>query len=111
MGFVIYCNNKGCGKSQEPMLDKASNEVYCSECGGVMPGISQFTKTAMAGIGQLKRQVASKTAFAIKCAGCSRVEQPKVKNSNLVCPMCGADHKGLVPAFAHAIKQFLSGAK
>lgn len=109
MGFVIYCSNKGCGESQEPLLDKTSNEVYCSECGEVMKGVSQFVKTAMAGIGQVRREVNSKVPFAMKC-GCGRVEQPKLKSGVLVCAACGKEHKGIAPGYAHAVKQFLMGA-
>lgn len=112
MAFVLYCTNKGCGKSQEPLLDKASNQVFCSECGGVMNDVSSFTKTAMASIGQIKRQTSLVTkAFAMKCASCNRVEQPKLKNTKLVCSYCEVEHKGLSPIYAHSVKQFLTGAK
>ena len=59
MGFLVYCNNKGCGKEQEPLLDVSDNEAYCSECGGKV-NVTVFAKSQMKALGQVKR--ASSTA-------------------------------------------------
>lgn len=108
MGFLIYCNNKGCGKSQEPLLDKISNDVYCTECGEVIDNVTVFTKNAMRGMGQIKRDDGkAKLAFAIKCDTCGHKEQPKLANNQLACKKCDHLYENLSPPYIHAVKQWL----
>ena len=108
MAFTIYCNNKGCGKEQQPFLDVASNDVYCAECGKVIPEVTIFTKNQMKAMGQVKRVQKTQTAFAVECQQCKRQQQPKVIKGKLTCPQCGDEHKHLDKPYAYAIKQFLN---
>lgn len=108
MAFVIFCDNKGCKKpEQEPLLDVATNKVYCSECGGEIKSVTTFAKASMRGMGQVKREAKSQQAFSVKCNGCSKTNQPLLKKTLLLCPNCGREHDGIPKTYAHAIKQFL----
>jgi hypothetical protein len=49
MAFMMTCNNRGCGKTNEPKLDVTLNEVFCSECDQVISNVSPFTKNGMKG--------------------------------------------------------------
>ncbi|HLG28222.1 MAG TPA: hypothetical protein VI423_10590 [Paenisporosarcina sp.] len=109
--FVICCDNKKCGKSQEPLLDKVTNEVFCSECGSVITNVTEFAKNSMRSLSQFKRTTKTQQAFAVKCNGCNKTAQPKLSKTTaamtLVCPHCGREHDGLQAPYAHAIKQYL----
>lgn len=107
MGFIMYCDNKKCGKSQEPFLDKKTNEVSCSECGEIIQNVTEFAKNSMRGMSQFKREAKVQQAFAVKCNGCSKLSQPKLNKNVLVCPHCGRDHDGIQATYAHAIKQYI----
>ncbi len=107
MGFLLTCDNKGCGATQESVLDKATNDVHCVDCGNVIKSVTEFTKKSMLGMGQIRRVGDIKKAFPIQCAGCSKVDQPLLEKGKLVCPACRAEHTTLAPAFAHVVKQFL----
>lgn len=106
--FMTFCGNKGCGKTQEPLLDKETNEVYCSECGGVIVGITEFAKKSMLGMGQIKKTAKKTEAFMIKCASCSKTAQPLLKSNKLMCGECKEELKGLNSIMHRAVKDFLS---
>lgn len=104
MPFMMNCNNKGCGKHQTPVLDLRDNEVYCSECGNKIAGVSHFTKTQMKSLGQTKK--APKTAYAVRCDKCRQEALPKLGTNNvLICASCGNQHKNISPPFAILIKK------
>lgn len=107
MGFIMYCDNKKCGKSQEPYLDKETDEVFCSECGNTITNVTQFAKNSMRGMSQFKKTVKAQQAFTVKCEGCSKMSQPKLHKNTLICPHCGKEHKTIQAPMAHAIKQYL----
>lgn len=107
MGFVMYCDNKGCGKSQEPYLDKETDQVYCAECGETIKNVTQFAKNSMRGMSQFKKTVKAQQAFSVKCESCSKTAQPKLLKKTLLCPHCGKEHKTLQAPYAHAIKEYL----
>lgn len=109
MPFVMSCDNKKCGKTNEPLLDKVTNEVFCAECGQTMNNVTPFTKNSMRTLGQVKREVKSASVFPVKCGKCQKLETPKMTQSKLHCPKCNDEHTHLQPAYAHAVKQFLTG--
>lgn len=102
--FLIYCNNKSCGRDQEALLDTETNEVECAECGRAIAGITSFTKIQMKTIGQIKRAGSSKQAFATKCPTCRKESAPKVMGSKVGCGLCSAELTHLSPAFVQMLK-------
>lgn len=107
MGFLMYCDNKKCGKSQEPMLDKDTDEVFCSACGEIINNVTPFAKTSMRSMSQFKRTVKSQEAFAVKCDKCAKMSRPKLYQNNLICPHCGQEHTSLTATYTHAVKQYI----
>ena len=102
--FELYCTQKGCKQRQKPTLDVVSNEVICSQCGGVIEGITDFTKIGMKSIGQIKRNTGKKQAFALNCGACSNIAQPVLgDNDSLLCVRCGEEHKQVSAPFKQAI--------
>lgn len=103
MAFNLTCNNKGCGKTQESVLDVRSNEVHCSECGNIISGVSHFTKSQMKTLGQIKRP--AKSAYAVKCDKCKNEALPKLDaNNSLICSCCSSQLKNVSAPFAMLIK-------
>lgn len=97
------CNNKGCGKHQEPVLNIKDNEVYCSECGKKIAGVSHFTKIQMKTLGQVKKP--AKTAYSVRCDKCKQDGLPKLDNNKkLVCAGCDNELKNVSAPFAILIR-------
>lgn len=115
--FQIQCSNKGCREYQKPALDtneksETYNEVICSICDKPIENVSQFHKTAMKGIGQIKRDDKRKQAFAITCLKCQIGDRPVVtKNDEILCKHCGAEQTQLSTPFAQALRSTLRPAK
>lgn len=107
MGFLMYCDNKKCGKSQEPMLDKKTDEVFCSACGEVIKNVTPFAKASMRSMSQFKRTVKSQEAFAVNCDKCAKMSRPKLDQNSLICPHCGTEHTTLTAPYIHAIKEYI----
>ena len=102
----MFCNNKGCYKEQEPLLDIENNLVHCTECGLEIKDVSKFVKVQMQTIGQVKREIVNQT-FAVKCTECNKSATPKLEKGELVCKFCA--HKlELSGPYAYAIKQYLT---
>lgn len=107
MAFVVYCDNKGCGKQMEPLLDPDTNKVECTECGKEIHNISSFAKTSMKGLGQLKK-VNTQKAFAVNCLSCNKQDVPKVdSDGRVVCGVCGQHLSHLSPPFVQMLKTSL----
>lgn len=109
MGFLIQCNNKGCGQLQTPFLDKDTNEVHCSECDQIISNVSSFTKTQMKHLKQFRQK--EKKSFAIKCDHCKREDRPIIKGNDLICSGCGKDFDKLTAVFKNMLKEQLKGIK
>lgn len=89
--MMMYCGNKGCGKDNEPVLDVATNIVYCTECNQEMPNVTIFTKRQMKASGQIRRDDKKNKAFAVKCNTCNKMTGPKVNADNTIaCELCEA---------------------
>lgn len=112
MGFLVYCDNKGCGKDQEPTLDVHSNEVYCSECGKTIKSITDFAKRQMKVLGQIKRESKKQQAFSVKCGVCKKENPPKINQSNeIVCSFCDAVLSDLPKPFQQVIRNFIKSQR
>lgn len=105
MGFLIQCNNKGCGQMQNAYLDKETNEVFCSMCDKVINNVSDFTKRQMRSLNQYR--VKEKETFAVKCPVCNKEGRPKIMNDEVVCGKCEAPLTNLTPFFLSMLKQKL----
>lgn len=103
MGFQIFCNNKGCFKSQEPKLNISTNEVHCSECHGVISNISDFTKRQMKSMGQITKIAQAQEAFSVKCTSCNFNGVPIIKQQKAFCSNCSKEIK-ISPVFINIIK-------
>lgn len=100
---MMPCNNKGCCKTQCPEIDTKTNEVYCSECGNIIQGVSHFTKTQMKTLGQTRKP--KKTAYSVRCEKCRLEALPKIENNVLVCSACNNPHKNVSAPFAILIRK------
>lgn len=99
------CNNKGCGKHQAPVLSTKDNEVYCSECGQKIAGVSHFMKVQMKALGQIKKP--AKTAYSVRCEKCKQEGMPKfgATNKDFVCSNCDNPLKNISAPFAILIRR------
>lgn len=104
MGFLLFCNNKGCFKQQEPKLDVSTNEVHCAECNGIITNITDFTKKQMKALGQIAKAVKTQEAFSIKCNSCNFAGVPTIKQNKAFCSNCNKEMK-VSPVFMNLIKQ------
>jgi ribosomal protein L34E len=102
MPFLMNCNNKGCGKYQQPALDLKSNEVICTECGKIIAGVSHFTKTQMKSLGQTVKP--PKPAYSVRCEKCKQESLPKLENNKLVCAGCNVELKNISRPFEILIR-------
>src|ERR1019366_9677348 len=105
MAFVVYCDNKGCFKQQEPALDVLTNEVICAECGGAIKNITQFAKAQMKSIGQTKK--ATKQSYSVKCDSCQKQGAPTLDNDKLLCASCKKPMENISKEFRPLIIQHL----
>ena len=110
----MQCDNKTCREYQEPVLNKETDDVYCSKCGGIIKYVSVFAKREMRASGQVYREFVQKQAFSIKCASCEKVMCPKLKEEDgqkakLLCPLCDKEHLLSAP-YAQTLIAFLKKA-
>ncbi len=88
MPFMIYCNNKGCGKNTEPLLNIETNEAECVECGAIINSVTSFAKTQMKTMGQIKRDDKKQQAFSVQCKFCKKSVLPEVNGKIVLCSLC-----------------------
>lgn len=105
MPFSINCNNKGCGKQQEPYLNVKDDKVYCSLCDREIINISYFTKVQMKSLKQFKQK--SPVPFSVKCNKCDREDKPKLIKDDLVCSSCNKPLDNLSIPFKNMLKEKL----
>jgi uncharacterized Zn finger protein (UPF0148 family) len=112
MGFLVYCDNKGCGKDQEPLLDLETNEVVCRECSKPIKSVTPFAKAQMKALGQIKRQTQRQEAFSVKCATCQKQGQPKLnEQGQIICSFCRKEMTEIPKPFQQVIKTNLRAQK
>jgi uncharacterized Zn finger protein (UPF0148 family) len=109
MGFRTYCDNKGCGKDQEPLLNLDTNEVECTECRKEIKSITSFAKSQMKNLGQIKRIEKSQQAFSVQCNFCNKSSPPKInKDGQVICSVCEKHLNNLSAPYVNLIKQKFS---
>lgn len=113
--FRTFCDNKGCRKENQPVLDKSTGEVLCTECGQPINTVTKFMKAQMVSLGQVRKSEMKKQAWSVKCQHCEKEGPPKLnpedeKDSHnqvvikLLCSYCGKDLDHLNKPFAEMIK-------
>lgn len=84
----INCNNKGCLKTSEALLDTKTTEVICIECGKAITNVSEAFKRALKQAGQIVRANLKK-AFMLYCKKCNANREVILdNNNNTVCKNC-----------------------
>ena len=111
MGFLICCDNKGCGQSTEALLNTKTNMAHCTECGKEIQSVTHFAKVTLKSMGQTMKSVKTNKSFSINCPECGVQDQPTVnRNGAIICNHCNNDVSSkLSPPMAHAIRQALTG--
>lgn len=102
--MLITCNNKGCLKGSNALLDTKTNEVMCQECNRPITNISDAMKRSLKSFGQIVRTSAKK-AFMVHCRKCNANREIVLnKNNATVCKDC---HSAVVvhAAFRQALKE------
>lgn len=107
--MLLQCDNKGCYKETEALLDKETDKVYCSDCGKEIQS-NHMVRTTLKTLGQIKRDKKTNQAFSVVCQSCQENDVPVLKQEKLYCPKCNALHK-LNPAFAQTTIAFLKTKK
>jgi len=102
MGFLICCDNKGCFKNMEPMLDVNNDEVICTECGKPIKSVTSFAKIQMKSLGQIKKAPPPSQAFSVECRFCGSVAPPIKQDKQIHCASCKRHLDYLTPAFAQS---------
>lgn len=102
--MLLKCDNKGCCKDSEALLDVAKNQVICQECGQQIKNISDTMKRVLKNSGQIIRSAAKK-AFMMGCTSCKANREVVFDEStNTVCKVCGAEIK-VHPAMKQAMME------
>jgi ribosomal protein L34E len=99
------CNNKGCGKVQEPYIDPKDDKVYCSICNKEITNVTYFTKVQMKNLKQYKKKVP--ISFAVKCDKCGKQDRPLLLNDDIVCSSCRKSLDNLSIPFKNMLKEKL----
>jgi Zn finger protein HypA/HybF involved in hydrogenase expression len=92
--FLIHCDNKGCGKNTQAVINNEDNQVYCADCDKTITNVTQFTKAQLRNLKQVKRP--KKESFSAKCHVCSHESLPKLVDDKLICGKC-ATHLVKIP--------------
>lgn len=103
--FSMPCNNKGCGKVQEPYIDPKDDKVYCSLCNREIDNVTYFAKIQMKSLKQYKPKVA--TSFAVKCDKCDKEARPLLINDDVICAGCKKPLDKLSVPFRNMLKEKL----
>ncbi len=94
MPFRTFCNSEDakCRKEVEPLLDSATDKVYCPECDLEITSVDAFMKRQLVSMGQVRKTKKNSTAFAITCKHCSKEKAPVIgKNKEILCGSCSKD--------------------
>lgn len=105
MAFSTQCTNKGCGKIQEPYIDKSDDKIYCSECNREIENLTYFAKQQLKALGQYRKK--PKISFAVKCEKCGAEARPLLVNDDVVCGKCKQALNNLSLPFKNMLKDKL----
>ena len=101
--MLILCDNKGCLKSSNALLNPETLEVICQECGKPIGNVSDAMKRTLKSFGQIIRE--SKKAFMLACPQCKANREVVLdQDNNTICKNC---HTPLTvhPAFKIAMEE------
>lgn len=85
--MLLSCNNEGCFKQSNALLNTETLEVICQECGKPISNISESMKRVLKSSGQIIRQ--SKQAFMLACHSCKANREVVLNEDNeTVCGIC-----------------------
>lgn len=100
--MLIACDNKGCLKMSNALLNKETKEVICAECKKPIKSVTEHMKRVLISSGQIVRDEDRK-AFTMACLNCNANRQVVLDNKgNTVCHICG-HYIGVHPAMKQAI--------
>ena len=106
--MLIPCNNKGCLKSSNALLNLETLEVICQECGKPIMGISDSMKRVLKSFSQVIR-TNEKKAFMLLCKSCNANREVVLdQNNKTICKLCFAPIT-VQPSFKLAMQE--AGAK
>lgn len=85
--MLITCNNQGCFKQSDALLNPETLEVICQECHKSITNVSESMKRVLKSSGQIVRQ--NKRAFTLECRACRANREVVVdQNNNTLCKVC-----------------------
>ena len=91
--MLINCDNRGCLKSSNALLNVETLEVICGECGKAIKGISEPMKRTLKSFGQILRNE-EKKAFMMACKSCNANREVVLDHeNNTVCRVCNKEIK------------------
>lgn len=89
MAFLIQCDNKKCFKLQASLLDPATDNVICSDCGQAIINVTKFAKAQLKSLGQIIKKTTVSSAWSVKCEHCNKHALPKLEKDKFFCTSCG----------------------
>lgn len=109
MNFRIHCDNKGCRKEMEPVVDKDTLQAYCTVCNEEVKCINIFMRRQMAATGMVRKNIKQKMPWSVKCKAkaCEKEAPPVIKDKKVFCFYCGDEMTHLTKPFVEILKQNL----
>ena len=105
---MMNCPNKGCYKTQEPLLDVELNQVFCSECQKEITNVTSFAKVQMKNLRQTRTNSKKKETYSVKCNRCDKESKPVLSDTDtLMCRECKQPLQNISIPFANLLKQVL----
>ena len=87
------CDNKGCCKTTELLLDVSANEVICQECGKAIKSMPDTMKKMLKQQGKIIRKNIQKS-FMMGCSHCNANREIILDATNrTLCKVCGNEVK------------------
>jgi len=110
MAFRTFCDNKDCRKEMMPVIDRDTNEVFCTECGLAVNTVSDFMKRQMVQLNQVRRDDRRQLAYSVKCSKCNKEGPPILdeKGKELLCSYCKEQMVNISKPFAEVLKANLT---
>jgi hypothetical protein len=85
--MLVTCNNKGCLKASNALLNEETGEVICQECGQPITNVTGMMKRALKSFGQIIR--AERKAFLQGCRSCKANREVVLnENNETICKVC-----------------------
>jgi len=85
--MLVTCNNKGCLKGSNALLDESTGEVICQECGLPITNLAEHMKRALKSFGQIVRT--ERKAFMLACHACKANREVVLdQNNKTICKTC-----------------------